>query len=151
MKKIKLALLILGISVFASCSGDALEDVGVDKETTEAKLTVIVRDVITGEAIDDAQVTLSSLTPVLAKGGTASFDNVRIGNHILKVEKTGYASIAGPVEIDHNYIAVNGTKGEYTFTANGTSVEVPMFPESANLYAIYILYQHHLFLAFLLF
>jgi len=141
MKKIKLALLILGISVFAGCSGDVVEDVGVNKETTEAKLTVTAIDYITGEAIDGVEITLSSLQPVLTKDGIATFDDVRIGTHTLKAKKEGYATIDWPVRIERNEITVNETKGEITFTAKGNSISVPLLPESSNLYG-YIYYTN---------
>jgi len=141
MKKIKLALLILGISVFASCSGDTVENTGATTETIEAKLTVVAYDVITGKPVDDAQVSLSYLEPVLAKDGIVSFNDVRLGTHSLKVEKAGYASISWRADINRNYISVNGTEREYLFTAGENTVEVPLHPISANYYG-YIYYKN---------
>jgi hypothetical protein len=139
MKKIKLALLLLGIAVFANCSGDAVESMGADKETTMAKLTVIVRDALTGKSIDGAQVSLLPSEPVLATDGIASFEDVRIGNHTLKIEKTGYASVSRSAEIDISGIEINQTEGEYIFKAFGNSIEVRLHPESAKVHG-YIYY-----------
>jgi len=139
MKKIKLALLILGISVFASCSGDTVESTGVTEETIEAKLTVIVRDAITGESIDEAEVSLLPSESILAKDGIALFDDVRIGTHTLKIEKPGYASVSATASIARNNIAVNQTEGEYIFTASENTITVLLSPESTNLYG-YIYY-----------
>jgi len=138
MKKIKLALLVLGASLFAGCSGDAVENTG--EGNTAAKLTVIVRDAITGELVDGAEVSLLPSGPVVAKGGKVSFDGVRIGTQSLKVEKTGYAPMSAVTSNNTlNQISVNQTEGEYIFTTNERSVTVQLYPETANVYG-YIFY-----------
>jgi len=137
MKKIKLALLVLGASLFAGCSGDAVEN--TNERDTASKLTVIVRDAITGELVDGAQVSLLPSGPVVAKGGKASFDDVRMGTQSLKVEKTGYASVNTVASEATNNIEVNGTEGEYIFSASERSITVNLYPETASLYG-YVFY-----------
>jgi len=140
MKKIKLALLVLGASLFAGCSGDAVEN--TNERATTSKLTVIVRDAITGELVDGAQVSLLPSGPVVAKGGKASFDDVRMGTQSLKVEKTGYASVnAATASNTFNQIAVNATEGEYIFTPDERSITVNLYPETTDVYG-YVLYAN---------
>jgi len=145
MKKIKLALLILGISVFAGCSGDAVEVVGVEEDATVAKLTVIVIDPTTGKPVDGAEVSLSATDTVVAKDGIASFENVRIGNHIVKVEKKGYASTTFPATINLNggmkisEITSSEFAFEYALASEENSIGILLYPKSANLYG-YIYY-----------
>jgi len=138
MKKFKLALLILGISLFASCSGDVVENT-VNDETTMAKLTVLVRDITTGDTINGAEVSLQSAKPVVTKDGKASFKNVRIGTHNLKVEKAGYASVIETAEIGINLININATETEYDFTASEGLLTVNLNPEAVTLYG-YLFY-----------
>jgi len=141
MKKIKLALLILGISLFASCSGDMVENTAASNATM-AKLNVIVLDAVTRESIDGVDVSLLSANKsVTNKDGIASFNDVRIGNHNLKIEKTGYASMSKKITIGGNTIKVNETEGEYEFTADETTTTILLYPENSSLYG-YIFYTN---------
>jgi len=141
MKKFKLALLILGISFFASCSGDVVENT-VAEDSTMAKLTVIVRDAITGELIDGAEVSLLPSEIAVTRGGIVSFNDVRIGTQNLKIEKTDYASVSTVTSNNSlNPIAVNQTGGEYMFTADERSVTVFLYPKTASVYG-YVFYSN---------
>jgi len=140
MKKLNLILLLLGIALFAGCSGDAVEDLGINEDTLKAKLTISVRDAVTGLPIDDAKVTLVSANqPALTKGGLASFENVRIGAHKVQIEKDDYAAIFGELEIERN--KVKNTDGSIFFTASMKSIDVTLNPANAELYG-YIFYTN---------
>jgi len=142
MKKIKLALLALGISIFASCSGDVVENVGISEETTKAKLNVNVRDAITGLPISDAEVSLIDASPATTdEDGLVSFKDVRIGTHIVRIEKSGYASFIYDIEITDAGVAVNATVGEAIYEAKENSLYLPLFPVGETDFYGYIYYQ----------
>jgi len=132
MKKFKLALLILGISLFASCSGDTVENTAAT-EATKAKLVIIARDAVTNELVDGVTITLQSpKKSATTKGGIVTFKDVRIGTHNIKVEKAGYASLSVEIPIDYEQIPVNETEGENLFSANEGAFIVSLYPETAT-------------------
>jgi len=144
MKKLNLILMLLGMAFFAGCSGDAVENIGVNDEAIKAKLTIIVRDVVTGAPIEGAEVSLLSAnkSTFTKAEGLASFDDVRVGTYRLKIELDDYVSVQEPVTISREGIAANETEGDFMYVAGEYSKTVWLNPKKTNLYG-YIFYVNN--------
>jgi len=88
----KLFLLLTGsaIAFFFACSGDVLES----GSKANLALTVTVQDIVTGELLDAADMSLNGGKSKQAKGGTIVLKDLATGSHTLKVKKEGYAEVS---------------------------------------------------------
>jgi hypothetical protein len=104
-KKLVLSALTAGIMLLLSSCGETIDvSPSNDPIQTTAKLTVVVKDEVTGDPITGASVTLlsTSKTETTAAGGIATFNDVYVGSHQLLVEgpASGYAKIVVSTSID---------------------------------------------------
>jgi 5-hydroxyisourate hydrolase-like protein (transthyretin family) len=130
MKKSFLLLSAGIIALLFACSGDVAEHENFQPPIqTEAKLTVVVIDVITGSLVSDAEVTLLSADK---KGTTNSegiviFKDIHVGSHRLLIKKDGYADIYRTTSID-------GSSDENIHIAEDNITDVYLYPENAGLW-----------------
>jgi hypothetical protein len=125
-KNLLLLLAMLLAALMAACSGDAIEDVNNPMET-QAALKVLVRDAITNEPVDGAEVTLmgASKSSITKDGGFAEFENVYVGKHQLQIKAEGYANANVEAEIDKDY----GTYGDGSiYVAKQGLAQVKIYP-----------------------
>ena len=123
-KKLSLLLTAGTLATLSAC-GDSVVD--TDANSPINKLTVFVRDTITGRPLEGATVTLLSTgaTAVTAANGAIIFNTVYTGNEAtVLVQKTGYASIKKSDDItgnsDGNYITHENTFPIYLYPKNAT-------------------------------
>jgi len=98
---------------------------------TEATLNVLVRDNSTGIPVQGARVTLQTVgaTASTAASGVATFKNVYVGSHKVKIEMAGYAGMVYTTEI-----ARDGKDADQnTYIANVTSAEFNIYPLTSSL------------------
>jgi hypothetical protein len=144
MKKYLLLLLSMGMAALLStCSGDTLESDGRENSPIKSKLTVMVYDAISGKPIDAEVFLLSAKKSEVATKGTVTFEDVRVGEHSLRVEMTGYASKLAYTYIDLVPAATNGVESKNNIVAvsNEKVEKILLYPQGTTLVG-YVCYEN---------
>jgi len=140
MNKKHFLTLAAGIFTLFACSDPVVETDGYNSPIeTNANLTVVVRDAISGVPLTDASVTFMSTNAKGAKvkdvPGVFVFKNVYVGSHNLLVEGgDGYATRVVTAEVD-------GDAAQNVFIANDIAWDAPLPPLTAGLEG-YVYYQN---------
>ena len=149
MNKKLFSLLTAGIFAMLSACGDTLVDAdnaslnvsssdtsfGVSSDAssdapvqTKAKLHVLVRDASTGLPLEASVKLLSTgqIDTTNTATGTLSFEDIFVGEHIVLVEKEGYASMV------YN-VSIYGQSDQNIYIANESTVDAQLYPLSSSL------------------
>lgn len=128
-------LFAAGMAVMLSSCGDNIIESGGPVSTT-ATLNVVVRDAVTGDVIDDAEVTLLTAPKAKIKKtvestvGTVTFQDVHVGNHSVMVIADGYAGVVRGVNVSTDYASYTS---DGVFIATDNTAEIEVLPMDAKL------------------